>query len=487
MEKSISIKKNMIMNIILTGSNFLFPLITFSYAARILQPEGTGKVAFAMSMLSYFSWIATLGIPMYGIRQCAKVRNNRYELSKCVQELFTINIFSTILAYVVLFVALFIVPEMHQEKELYVVISIQMLLNTIGMEWVYQALEKYSYITIRSIIFKCVSVVLILVLVKNPDDYILYGGLNIIASSASNIVNFIHIRKYVSFTPIKHKEYRKHLRPIMTLLASTVIITIYSNFDVVMIGFLKGDNVVGMYNAALKIKNIVLSTSTAITAVIIPRMSTYYQNNDINKFRELGLKSLMVSTIFAFPLATFILINSSDVLSFISGSSYIPASNTLRILMLCTYALIITNLFGVQFLIPMGMESRYSQSVFIGLFINIILNFLLIPSFGSAGAAVGTLVTEIFNVYWMSKGIPKERNFIIKSYNFRPYFWGIFVAVFLNFIAILLMPNYNTFLRLIILSFIFFGAYYVTLLLLKESLLLSTYNKYYKKMMKKNK
>lgn len=77
-----SLKLNFVMNAILTMSQFIFPLITFPYVSRILLPEGTGKVSFATSVISYFAMFAQLGIPTYGIRACAQVRDNKKELTQ---------------------------------------------------------------------------------------------------------------------------------------------------------------------------------------------------------------------------------------------------------------------------------------------------------------------------------------------------------------------------------------------------------------------
>lgn len=76
-----SVKMNFVMNIILTMSNFIFPLITFPYVSRVLLPDGTGRVSFASSLISYFTMFAQLGIPTYGIRACAKARDDRKELT----------------------------------------------------------------------------------------------------------------------------------------------------------------------------------------------------------------------------------------------------------------------------------------------------------------------------------------------------------------------------------------------------------------------
>ena len=121
-------------------SSFIFPLITFPYVSRILLPEGTGKVSFATSLISYFSMFAQLGIPTYGIRACAKVRDNRKELTRTAQELLIINLIMSAISYVVLFLAIAFVPRLQSEKTLYVIVSFTIILTSIGMEWLYKAL-----------------------------------------------------------------------------------------------------------------------------------------------------------------------------------------------------------------------------------------------------------------------------------------------------------------------------------------------------------
>lgn len=165
MKKSKSIKLNFIMNVILTMSSFIFPLITFPYVSRILLPEGTGKVSFATSLISYFSMFAQLGIPTYGIRACAKVRDDKEELTRTTQELVIINFVMSVISYTALAVALMLVPRLREERALYIIVSLTIAFNVIGMEWMYKALEQYTYITIRSIIFKFVALIVMFVFV----------------------------------------------------------------------------------------------------------------------------------------------------------------------------------------------------------------------------------------------------------------------------------------------------------------------------------
>ena len=235
MGKQKSLKLNFIMNAILTMSSFLFPLITFPYVSRVLLPAGTGRVSFANSVITYFVMISQLGIPTYGIRACAVVRDNREKLKKTVNELLIINTVMSVFAYVVFFAALFSVPRLRSDKTLFVVMSLLIFFNTIGVEWLYKALEYYTYITVRSIIFKFIALIAMFVLIHDVNDYVIYGGISIFAASASNVFNFIRLRKIVGSEKVGKLDFKQHLKPVFTFFIISCATTIYTNLDNVML------------------------------------------------------------------------------------------------------------------------------------------------------------------------------------------------------------------------------------------------------------
>ena len=134
-----SIKYNFIMNFILTSLNFLFPLITFPYVSRVLGASGNGIIAFVTSVANYFLMIASLGIPTYGIRACAQVRDNKEELSKTVHEILLINLITTMLVIFTYLVMVITIPKFAEESTLFYINGVNILLNMFGVNWFYQA------------------------------------------------------------------------------------------------------------------------------------------------------------------------------------------------------------------------------------------------------------------------------------------------------------------------------------------------------------
>lgn len=274
-KKQKSLKLNFIMNAILTMSSFIFPLITFPYVSRILLPEGTGKVSFATSLISYFAMFAQLGIPTYGIRACAKVRDNKEELTRTAQELVIINLVMSIVSYAALAIALIFVPRLRAERTLYAIVSLTIIFNVIGMEWLYKALEQYTYITIRSIVFKFVALVAMFAFVHQKADYVVYGAITLIAASGSSVFNLINAHKFIGMRPVGKYHFKRHFKPIAVFFAMSCATTIYTHLDTVMLGFMKTDADVGYYNAAVKIKTILVSIVTSLGVVLLPSILLY--------------------------------------------------------------------------------------------------------------------------------------------------------------------------------------------------------------------
>ncbi len=465
-----SVKLNMLMSTILTVSNFVFPLITYAYVARILLTSGIGKISFVQSILGYAGYIATLGIQGYAMRESAKCRNDKDRLSKLVHEIVMINFLSTILAYFVLFVAVICVKKLHDYSSLFLVMSWTILLETLGVEWLYKALEKYTYITIRSIIVKIISVILIFVFVKTKDDVLIYGALCIFGTTASNILNFISARKYIYLKRYHNYNLKAHIKPIMVFFMSTIIISIYGHIDTVMIGFLKGDEECGLYNSALKIKTAILSFSTAITSVLIPRLSYYIGEKNQRKFNELIIKSTKVSLALMLPLSVFVFIFSKEVLLFLCGNEFLPAIPTVRVLSICVIVLSITNLLGNQILIPKGMEKQFSKTVFWGMWINLLVNSLLIPFFGSLGAAIATLGTESFNALYMALACKSETKTIKENIKFSKYLMPLLLVAVLGFVFRNYIMIDSVIIKLSISTILYFGIYFTILLIEKEEI-----------------
>ena len=467
--KEKSLKKNFCMNAILTMSQFIFPLITFPYVSRILLAEGTGKVSFATSIISYFAMFAQLGIPTYGIRACAQVRNDKKKLSKTAQEIFIINIIMSILAYIVFFIALCNVPMLKDEKTLLIIVSATIFFNAIGMEWLYKALEQYTYITIRSVIFKFIALIAMFLLIHQQSDYIIYGAISIFASSASNIFNFFNVHKYISLRPVGEYNFKQHLKAVSVFFALSCAATIYVNLDTVMLGFMKTNVDVGYYNAAVKIKTILVSIVTSLGTVLLPRASYYVEHGLKEDFYRITKKAINFVFLVATPLMLYFMFFAKEGIFFLSGNTYGGAIVPMQIIMPTLFFIGLTNIMGMQILVPLGKENIVLYSEIVGAVVDLAINYILIPKYASAGAAIGTLVAEI--AVWIVQYIYLRKQIKDAYKNVR---YGILIlALFLGSIASLWVKKVfsGSFIVLLNSAILFFGVYFIVLTIAKEPLI----------------
>lgn len=464
-----SVKLNMIMNAILTMSNIIFPLITFPYASRILLPSGMGKITFATSIVAYFSMFAQLGIPTYGIRACAKVRDDKQKLSRTVQELLIINVVTVIISYAFFAISIFTIPKFNAQKELLLIMGITILLNAMGVEWLYKALEQYSYITIRSIIFKIIALISLFLLIHNQEDYIIYGGITIFAASASNILNFINLRKHIILKPMGGYKIKNHLQPMLIFFAVSVAATIYTNLDNVMLGFIKGDVEVGYYTAAIKVKTILVSLVTSASVVLLPRASHYIEQGKKDEFYGILNKTLRLLLILAIPLAIYFMMYAKESILLLSGKDFINSIFPMQIIMPTLIFIGMTNLIGIQMLVPLGKEKLVLWSEIAGAAVDLILNAIFIPSYGATGAAIGTLVAELVVLFVQLLFVKDKIKELCKNVSWLKILISNIFAFVLS--CWVMTVDWTIFVILMVSALIYFSIYSICLLILKEPLI----------------
>lgn len=406
-----SIKKNAIINIIRVAANMIFPILIFPYISRVLGPAGLGKVNFATATMNYFTLIASLGIPTYGVLICAKKRKGGEEIKKTICELLYINFVLIFLSYALLLIIIQVIPKYQEYKSLLLIDSLSIIFTAIGIEWFYMAMEEFDYITIRSIVFKIISIVLIFTFVKDSGDYIQYAIILIFSSVGANILNFVHARKYIKFYALKELNIKQHLKPIIVFFTASVAATINSNTDTVMLGFFKGEVSVGLYDFSVKIKSLLVSVITAGLSVTTPRFALYVAEEKFDVYRALLRKVVLFTMVIAISCSLFFVVFSKDIILVLGGSKYLQARSAMVVLTLCIIVLGMTWSLGVGVLQPLGREKKYAKVMIIACFINISLNACLIPVLDVTGAAIATLITEISNMclfYYYAKDFLKD-------------------------------------------------------------------------------
>ena len=469
------------MNFILTVSNFLFPLIIFPYVSRVLLPEGTGKVAFALSIVSYFTLFASFGVATYGIRAIAQVRDDKDRLSKTMHELLFINIISMIIVYIALAIAILVVPKFAMEKELFWVTSLFILFTIIGIEWLYKGLEKYQYITIRTIIFKIASLFLVFLFVKEKSDYIIFAFISIFAIVGSGVLNLINSRKLINYTLYSEYEFKKHLKPMFVLFLTSMAIAIYTSLDEGLLGLLSSPEQVGYYNAAVRVKGILFTLITSLGVVLLPRLSYYVENHMETEFHEALAKSTNFIIVIAASVVIFFTLFAKETILILAGENYVASIIPLQIVVWALILSAITNILGIQILLPLKKDKQLLFSVLCAATVDVIANFLLVPKLAAVGTALSVIAAELSVLIVQIIILRQYIKILFSGLQLHKIIIALLIAIACALFVREIVVNTSTLIIFLCSSSVFFLAYFIILLLLKEKFIMYVYHTIYTK------
>ena len=432
MQKSLA--KNSIYNVIYTVANILFPFVTSMYVSRILLPVGVGKVASAQNIASYFVTIAALGLPSYGVREFAKVRENKYESNKLFTELLLLNIISTTLAVIGFFGLVFINAGFHGELALYAACGVAVFFNYLNIDWMYKGLEEYGYITGRSLLIKGISLVALFLFVRTRQDYVVYALISSLATGGNYIFNVIHAKKFIrlDFSGIK---IQKHVKPVLLIACIIFLSSIYNKIDVTMLNMMATDESVGFYSYAQKTINMVLTMANAVTAALLPRLS-YYYDNDREGFYRLLDKGFQILCVMTLPLSVGIALVASQTVQFLYGEAFAPTALTIQLM--CPLILIkgFGDLFCYQLVYSTKSEKIILPAAASASVINTITNAMLIPVLLQNGAVIASVLSELVTNAIQFLYMKKKVRFII---NGKVLVTGLFSTAIMSVCVLMLM------------------------------------------------
>lgn len=392
-----SVKVNYILNLINTGTQMLFPLITFPYVCRVIEADGIGQINFFQSIISYISLFTCLGIPMYAIREIARDRSDVVQMNRTAMEILLLHSMLTLVGYAIVAILCLTVPQIQVNIPLFLILSLTIFFTAIGCEWFYQGIEDFKYITIRGLIIKTVSVVLLFIFVKSKTDLLYYGCYTVFGVLGGNIFNFLRLRKYIHRENIIFSELhiKRHVKPVLKVFSFSVVTSIYLQLNTVLLGFLKNALAVGYFAAATKVMQMLLTMSACLGSVMMPRASHLIAENKEDEFNRLIQKSYDFTLAIALPMTIGLIFCAPSLITALCGVKFEHSILPSQIIAPIILMVAISNVFGIQVLFPKGKINIVTLCCGIGAVADLILNLCLIPFFSYIGTSIAYLGAEV--------------------------------------------------------------------------------------------
>jgi O-antigen/teichoic acid export membrane protein len=482
-----SVKFNVVMNVFLMTSQFLYPLITIPYVSRILSVEHNGAISFAQYTAQVFSVFCVLGIPVYGIRECSRVRDSPSLLAKTVKELLVIISVCTVVTLSVYMLCIYTIQRFIEEKPLLLIFSLSVVLSGFGVEWFFQAIEQYAYITVRSLIFKVIGLAALFTMVRSDSDYMGYAVTIVIATALPNIINIIKLLRTIQWKSSGSLDIRRHIVPVLVFFMTNLATTIYLSADLVILGFVTmGNFQVGLYQLATKIKAFSAQAVNAAGLVMIPRLSYYLVNGDKKSYYRLLTKNISFSLISGLGLMSFIILFAEKVIMVIAGVSFLASAPALKIIAPAIVMIGLSNICGFDILTPNKKEKYMTLATSVGAVTNICLNFLLDGHFGAVGAALSILITElVISVIELRFSLTIFLE-ALNNVDWLKIVISIAVTSLVSFVCMPFLSWFSPIVNLIMASVLFFGTLLVSLLLVREEFVVEILEPFVRKTILRN-
>lgn len=480
--KADSLFKNQFFNFSIQILNILFPLISIPYVTRLFGPTVLGEVNFASSIAQYFILAATAGIPIYGVREIARHRDDSITLRKKLYEISILQVIFAVISFIAYLALIFTVSSLKVHLYIYLFLGIQIISNAFNFAWFIQGIEKYKYVAIATFISKFVNLILIFLLLNSRNDYNKYAfiiGITSFISIAINLITTIKLLKNFEVNEkiqIDRDGIKSHIYAILVFFLSDIAVKVYTAMDQTMLGIIKDKSSVGYYSMAIRLVKTILSFVTSIVVVMLPRVSHSIKNNHIEEAKKYISLSIKLVYIIAIPAIFGILAIGKEIIIVYLGAEFLNSIVIFKIVSILLIIIGLSHIFGMQVLIPYGKEKKYTSILGIAAILNFVVNLILIPKLSYFGAAFATILAETVVTILMYKEVKKLIGNIPEVTQIIRYI--IPSIIFYIIIVTIIKPLVNSTIMIILISIpVAIIVYGIGLILLKEELTMSIIEK----------
>ena len=467
MSNSKSVTKNYIYNLIYQILLIIIPIITTPYVSRVLGADGVGKFSFYNSIASYFVIFASLGFGYYAQREIAKYQDNKKKQSEIFWEIIIVRFVSVSTALIVYFAAIVLGVFKEEYTLLMIILSINILAVAFDISFLFAGNEDFSKTVLTNTVVRILNVIAIFVFVKDRNDLWKYVLITVLTVLTANASLSVYAKNFLCKIEIKSLRPIRHIKPAVILFLPTIAVSVYAYLDKTMIGVITGSDFEnGFYEQAEKIVKMVMTVVTSLGTVMIPRNANAFERKDMEAIRRNIYRSVRFVLFLGIPMMIGLIAVSDNMVPWFLGDGYYKSANIMKILSVLILAIGLSNVFGLQYLIPAGEDKKFTISVTCGAITNFLLNLVLIRLFKSYGAAIATIVAEIAVAVIMFCFIRKNISLreILKS-SIKYLISGIIMFVPCFMLGRILAPSIiNTF----IIVFTGVVVYLICLILLKD-------------------
>jgi PST family polysaccharide transporter len=381
---------------ILQGLNYVIPMAVLPYLVRVLGMEMYGQIAFTQSFAQYFTLLTDYGFNFSATRSIAQQSDDHSNVSRIFCSVLLIKLALTLVGALILIVIVGSVPRFHQTTTYFFVAYGAVVGGVLFPTWYFQGMEEMRYISGIIGVSRLLGAGALFVFVHRPSDALLALAIQSTAPFVGGIAGlWIAIRRFhLRWTWPASTDLRSALVEGWHLFVSTAAVSLYTNTNVFLVGLLAGNLQAGYFSAAEKLIRAMQGLITPIGQAVFPHVNALAARS-----RDLAIRftsRMLLWTGFITLLSSLLLLVFARPVALLCfGHAAIGSVPIIRWIAFLPFLVAISNVLGVQTMIPFGLDKQFSRILIVAGLFNVSLAIPLIHLFAALGAGVSVLFTEI--------------------------------------------------------------------------------------------
>jgi polysaccharide transporter, PST family len=376
-------------------ARYILPLVTIPYLARVLGPEEWGLVIFGQASAQWLVLVLEYGFNLSATREIARHQDNQDEIAEIVAGVIgALGLLLLGSGLVVLLMGLS-VPTFGQHPDYLVWAWLIALAQGLSPLWYFQGIEKMRHPAMLDLGVRIVATVGTLVWVKTSDEGWKVLALQAFAGIIASGLMLVWMYREIPWRLPSFTSALATLRMGWSMFLFRSSVSLYTTANTFILGLLMPVSQVAFYGGAERISKTGFGLLTPVSQAMFPRISNLLAN-DYKRAAKLAGISMIVMGLGSLLLAGVLAMAAPQVVRILLGSKFEPAVPLLRIMVLLAPLIALSNVLGIQWMLPLGLDRAFNRIIISAGFVNLILALVFTQRFGSVGMAWVVVLSETF-------------------------------------------------------------------------------------------
>jgi PST family polysaccharide transporter len=401
---------------LLQGLNIILPLLTFPYLIRTVGVEYFGLLSFSFAFVTYFQIVTDFGFNATGTRDISLAASDPQKQNLIFNQIMSAKLLLVILSFVVMMAIVFSFEIFRKYWLIYFFSFGSVLGQALFPVWYFQGMQKMKYITYLNLATKLIFTIALFVFVRQKSDYYLVPVFNALGFITAGLFALFYIGRdfAIKFKMQPLDAIAEQLQKSKYVFLSELKISLFTNTNTLILGFIAGNQAVGYFSAAEKLVRAIGNLQLPFSNTIFPYLSKEMAVDKLRTIQQIKKITAIGTAIFS-VLILFCFCFAEYIIEIIYGKAMLPSVLLFRIIILIPLLSFLDNMYGKQILLNLGRDNLYFRVIVFATILNLSINFILTHFYRELGTAITLIITQIVIVLGMWYFARKEVKLIVNK------------------------------------------------------------------------